>query len=933
MVKYCTVLCFFILFGIKLTYAQNYYLNNGFTASTGGTINTCTGSFYDSNPFGSYNAGEQYFGTFYPATANKKIRLTFTEFDLSTNDTLKLYDGPDTLAPLITALYAGTNASNFVAANIAGCISFKFVSKSVTNTATGWKASVRCANPCQPFTVGLVTTPPQNANSFIYACVGDTINFSLQPNFPNNNITYNQSVANCTYSWSMGGLGSSVTAIGLNQLKRVTNQSLGYRVAVEITDSNGCKSNQLVIAKIGTSKKPTFNLTGDTLCMGDTAKLTAINTNTAGQTFTNFTTVSSNFIQPPISGDSLMIPDGTTNALPCGRPYQDTINVSGFLPGQVINNVNDFEGVFLNMEHSFLGDLNISLIAPNGREVILKSLNPTTFAGNSSFLGRPVESGGMSANIAGVGYEYGFTPNAARGTFRAEAGTAPLETFIDNIGFTNTNRILAPGNYTPETPLTALIGAPLNGQWVIKICDDWSVDNGYLFTWRLAFNRNLYPTSETYSVGIKHAAWQSGNGTFFNDSTTMLVANPLTNINNYTFRIIDSAGCQYDTAVAVLFNPIPQKPNLGADTTLCNNQTIFVNIINPEPGINFTWSNGAVGQNLPINQPGTYTVTGANAGGCASSDTLNVVLQTNIKVKLGADTLFCASNPNRIQAGIEGNINQFLWSTGSTNNYTLVADTGSYWVRGTTPSGCQVFDTIRLTNNPINFYKMPNDTAICDRLVYQLRVESPAGSTVTWYDGTVGNSHPIADSGVYASTANYIGCFKKDSIYFSLKPLPIVSLGKDTTLCDFFTLPLKVSYPNAIFRWSNGVTDSTITIKNANTYWVEGSLNSCFFRDSINVGYKNCGCNTIVPNAFSPNGDGINDVFKPNIQCFPKDYRCSVFNRYGQLVFETREFGKGWDGTYNGKTAPISTYYYIISYQNTGLNVREQFTGSITILR
>jgi len=84
-----------------------------------------------------------------------------------------------------------------------------------------------------------------------------------------------------------------------------------------------------------------------------------------------------------------------------------------------------------------------------------------------------------------------------------------------------------------------------------------------------------------------------------------------------------------------------------------------------------------------------------------------------------------------------------------------------------------------------------------------------------------------------------------------------------------------------------------------------------------------------VPNAFSPNGDGINDTWViTHLSAYP-GATVQVFNRYGQLVFQSENNSKTWDGTYNGKPLPMATYYYIIDLKNN----QKKLAGSITIFK
>ena len=88
-----------------------------------------------------------------------------------------------------------------------------------------------------------------------------------------------------------------------------------------------------------------------------------------------------------------------------------------------------------------------------------------------------------------------------------------------------------------------------------------------------------------------------------------------------------------------------------------------------------------------------------------------------------------------------------------------------------------------------------------------------------------------------------------------------------------------------------------------------------------------------MPNAFSPNGDGVNDTYRPYIKCYPRSYQLTIFNRYGQQVYYSKDYRALWDGKVNGNTAPMGAYYYILTFRNDEMMKEEKRTGNITVLR
>lgn len=135
------------------------------------------------------------------------------------------------------------------------------------------------------------------------------------------------------------------------------------------------------------------------------------------------------------------------------------------------------------------------------------------------------------------------------------------------------------------------------------------------------------------------------------------------------------------------------------------------------------------------------------------------------------------------------------------------------------------------------------------------------------------------------------------------------------------------------YLWNTGETTSTINLNGLNKYWVEVVNNSgCAGKDTITVTY-NGKFETSNTNAFSPNGDLINDEFRPytNNGCFKK-YSIVIFSRSGQKLFETINPSKGWNGTFNNQPMPIGVYYYIINLETT-TGFKESKSGYLTLMR
>jgi hypothetical protein len=328
---------------------------------------------------------------------------------------------------------------------------------------------------------------------------------------------------------------------------------------------------------------------------------------------------------------------------------------------------------------------------------------------------------------------------------------APLHrhTYTDVAGRTYTNVLYLPeGNYTPFTSLSALVGTPLNGNWIIQIKDNLASDNGFIFNWYLSFANNLYPNVETYLIPTKQLSWEPLSSVITSTGPTASFAPVATGISNYVFKVVDSANCVFDTTIRITVNPVPAKPALGPDKLLCGSAPMSLAVPNPPAGIQYLWSTGNSGASVSITQGGTYHVTATNGFGCKSRDTISIVADPGVTVDLGADFMFCASAPNIISTATTGNVRTYKWNNNSTNATLPVNAAGKYWVEVTSDIGCSATDTITLADNPINNWSAPHDTAICGDALLVTLSAYPAGTTFTWSDGAAGFTHLYYSSGL-----------------------------------------------------------------------------------------------------------------------------------------------------------------------------------------
>jgi gliding motility-associated-like protein len=256
---------------------------------------------------------------------------------------------------------------------------------------------------------------------------------------------------------------------------------------------------------------------------------------------------------------------------------------------------------------------------------------------------------------------------------------------------------------------------------------------------------------------------------------------------------------------------------------------------------------------------------------------------------------------------------------------------GTYYDTLQNISGC---DSVIITNLKVKPSPKPELGPDRDLCAGEKLVLRPGNfSNYLWHDGSTGPEFNVRSIGKYwVSIVGSNQCIGSDTLtIFAIDSIPVNFLPPNQELC--LGNSLKLSVPNYLtYQWSTGSTDNFSDIKTFGLFYLTvKDFNLCTGTDSITILRANC-VPIGVPNAFTPDGNTINDIFKPTIYQQVNNYSFQVFNRYGQKVFETREYGKGWDGTLNGRKQPSGNYVYRIKYSN--IFGRDQVeNGTVLLIR
>jgi gliding motility-associated-like protein len=434
--------------------------------------------------------------------------------------------------------------------------------------------------------------------------------------------------------------------------------------------------------------------------------------------------------------------------------------------------------------------------------------------------------------------------------------------------------------------------------------------------------------SVTFHAGHRFLLYEWQDGT----ADSVLTINKA---GKYWVRVADSCGNVLSDTVVISEIPIPLS--IGIDRTKCNNDTVH---LQAEAGfINYSWGplyniNSTASREVIVNPlvNTNYHIKAEKTPGCFAYDTINITVHHSPGIALGNDTSFCSGDSVWLDAG--AGFAAYKWSNGTALQKVPAFQKGTYSVIATTAENCASYDTLTvLTIYAKPVVELGTDNTLCVGGTRLLQAD-PHASQV-WQDGSTGSSYAVTRLGTYfVAATNSNHCISRDTININqVVLLPARFLPVDTAICSYGTLNLKTPLAYKNYLWSNGATTASIRINTPGTYWLQATdYHNCSGKDTIVVSRKDCMVGLYMPTAFTPNNDGKNDVLRPLLFGDIRLYHFSVYNRFGQLVFESSDPGKGWNGTFKGHSQDGGTFIWQCRYQLAGEVVKME-KGTVILLR
>ena len=548
----------------------------------------------------------------------------------------------------------------------------------------------------------------------------------------------------------------------------------------------------------------------------------------------------------------------------------------------------------------------------------------------------------------------------ATGTINANpvGGQAPYTYLWSNGQTTQTVNGLVAGTYT--VVVTDNLGCTINGSATITqpaapiLLQQTHVNI-------LCFGNNTGSIDLTVSGGTVPYTYLWSNGATTQDINSLVAG-------TYNVTVTDANGCISVLSVNVTQPALPLTVGSVVTNVTCFGQTNGAIDITPLGGtgpFTYFWTTGQTTEDINNIPPGTYIVAITDANNCVASAQI-VVTQpaAALSGSITQNPITCYGvNDGQLTASGTGGTApyNYVWTpTGQTGSIASLLGPGNYLVTITDANGCTAVVNSTLTGPaPLIANFNISDNVVC------------VPSTVTLTNSSIGTFSSVlwtlsngvsSSSNQFTTTFNTIGCYNVTLLITNASgctadttianaicvvPGPTAAFSTASPEIDFVTGELgfinnSQNYTSSAWQFGDGGTSSVdnplhtfppYTIDSYNVTLVVYDANGCS-DTATGIVESNDIVRLTVPNAFTPNGDGLNDVFTPIISNITqvKYYKFEVYNRWGEVVFESNKPGDGWDGKYKGKLAQFGTYSWKVSYDVTDQGTTKA-DGHVTLVK
>jgi gliding motility-associated-like protein len=730
------------------------------------------------------------------------------------------------------------------------------------------------------------------------------------------------------YTWNFG---DGTMATGTTPAAHTYTTAGAYTVKLVVTTDNGCKDSTTQSITVYPKPAVAFTVNTTNQCL-----------NPNSYTFTSTSTISSG----TITAYAWDLGDGTTAT--GSAPAVHTYATAGTYPVKLVVTTNNG-----------CKDSTTQTVTVYPKPIVAFTVNTTNQCLNPNsyiFISiATVSSGTLTA----------YTWDLGDGT-TATGPTPAAHTYTTAGVYTIKLVVTTDNGCTDSTTQTITIYPKPTVSFTINTVNQCLNPNSYTFT-----------STSTVSSGTLTYAWDLGDGTTATGSAP--AAHTYATAGTYSVKLIATSnnGCIDSTVQSMTVYPKPTPSFTIAVKDICTHpEYTFTNASNISSGtMTYVWNFGDNNTDVTLSPshsyatPGTYNVVlvASSNNGCKDSITQQVVLLPNPVASFTiTDTAQCINNNNFIftNTSAAGRL-AYAWNFGDGTTATVANPDGHKYITAgkytvqltaTNDSGCVDTTTQTRTVYPSPTSIIGGNKTICNGMNDTIAVILTGSGPwqLSYSDGstseTVGpiNSSPYTfivvptESHTYTITSlSDIHCSanqndKKGSHSVVVEEFPTVFIDKgDSIFCNGDVAQLTAHGSSDAYRWNTGDNTCCISVNTTGLYTV-AITNTCGeAKDSTHLSYGSCDKCLWFPSAFSPNGDGKNDIFHSISYCQVLNYEIQIFNRLGNTIYTSNNPKQGWDGTLNGRPAETGTYVYFVkaTYLVDGVNKEVNQKGDVVLIR
>ncbi len=650
-----------------------------------------------------------------------------------------------------------------------------------------------------------------------------------------------------------------------------------------------------------------------------------------------------------------IVATGATNSymvssIPCNPPFP-------YNTGNIINNgIDDRWSTLINLPFNFCfyGNVYNKIVAGSNGVITfditkaspslpLTSVCPWAFTANC-----PSPSLILNA-IYGVYHD--IDPNVGGNMYSAVIGTYPFRTYVVSWNqvpmFSGSCNNLLATHQIVLYESTNIIEVYIQNK---PLCSSWNggaaivgIQNSTGSTGIVAPGRNTTPTwsaqNEAWRFTPNGATnyflewWQGSNQISSVNTIRVNPSQTTTYVAKGVYMNCDFSAIEVTDTVVVYVHP---KPDISAPLkSICKGDTTSITAVSNVPNTNFVWNPGG-NVNPLIASPSTttnYTIYGTTAFGCKDTTTTTITVNPNPIVTTisgsacGGDTAILKASGG----------SKYLWDNGDTTATIKVSpiNTTTYHVTVFNQFGCKDTSSAIAVINPKPIVQLSSNATICKGDFATLIASG--GLKYLWSTNDTISTISVSPNifttySVLVTDAN--GCFDTSSVNVTVIELPVPIISQDVdTICKGTSTTLTASGGSS-YLWNNGDSNPSILISpfvtSSYSVTVTNTINNivCSATTSTIMNVRNCNM-IYIPNSFAP--FGYNPIFKPIGETkSTKNYSFQIFNRWGQMIFETTDIEKGWDGKFHGEYVQAGAYIYVLKF--ISIDEKYEKVGTVTVL-